>query len=74
MTYLIEIGPWQIITIFLILIIGIVPTIIALIDILKSEFKGNNKLVWVLVVLLFNLFGAVIYFLIGKEQKTSLNN
>ena len=69
MTYFGAIGPWQIITILFILLIGIVPTIIALIDILKSEFKGNNKLIWVLVVLLFNFFGAVIYFLIGKEQK-----
>ena len=69
MTYLGVIGPWQIITILLILLIGIVPAIIALIDILKSEFKGNNKLIWVLVVILFNFFGAVLYFLIGKEQK-----
>ncbi|WJJ96513.1 PLD nuclease N-terminal domain-containing protein [Algibacter luteus] len=69
MNYFGAIGPWQIITILFILLIGIVPTIVALIDILKSEFKGNNKLIWVLVVLLFNFFGAVIYFLIGKEQK-----
>lgn len=69
MIYLGAIGPWQIITILLILLIGIVPAIIALIDILKSEFKGNNKLIWVLVVILFNFFGAVLYFLIGKEQK-----
>ena len=69
MNYFGAIGPWQIIIILFILLIGIVPTIVALIDILKSEFKGNNKLIWVLVVLLFNFFGAVIYFLIGKEQK-----
>lgn len=69
MNYFGAIGPWQIITILFILLIGIVPTIVALIDILKSEFKGNNKLIWVLVVLLFNFFGAVMYFLIGKEQK-----
>ncbi|WP_428743681.1 PLD nuclease N-terminal domain-containing protein [Tenacibaculum sp.] len=30
---------------------------------------GNNKIIWVLVVLLTNFFGAVLYFLIGKEQK-----
>ena len=69
MNYFGAIGPWQIIIILFILLIGIAPTIIALIDILKSNFKGNNKLIWVLVVLLFNFFGAVIYFLIGKEQK-----
>ena len=69
MTYFGAIGPWQIIIITLVLLIGIVPTIIALIDILKSEFKGNNKVIWILIVLLFNFFGAIMYFLIGKQQK-----
>ena len=68
MTYLGMIGVWQLILI-LIILLGIIPTIIALIDILKSEFKGNNKIVWILVVLLANFFGAVLYFLIGREQK-----
>ncbi|RKF05073.1 phospholipase D-like protein [Tenacibaculum lutimaris] len=68
MTYLGMIGPWQILLI-LIILLGIIPTIIALVDILKSEFKGNNKIVWVLVVLFANFFGAVLYFLIGREQK-----
>lgn len=44
-------------------------TIIALVDILKSEFSGNNKLVWVLVVLLLNFFGTILYFMIGRQQK-----
>jgi len=68
MTYLGMIGPWQILLI-LIILLGIIPTIVALVDILKSEFKGNNKIVWVLVVLFANFFGAVLYFLIGREQK-----
>lgn len=68
MTYIEMIGVWQLILI-LIILLGIIPTIIALIDILKSEFKGNNKIVWILIVLLANFFGAVLYFLIGREQK-----
>jgi len=48
---------------------GIIFTIIALIDILKSEFSGNNKIVWTLVVLFLNLFGALLYFAIGRNQK-----
>ena len=43
--------------------------IVALIDILKSEFEGNNKLIWVLVVLLSWIIGAIIYFFIGRKQK-----
>lgn len=69
MNYFGAIGPFQIMILF-VLLLGIVPTIIALIDILKSEFKGNDKLIWVLVVLLLNFFGAVIYFFIGRKQKT----
>ncbi|AUC22975.1 hypothetical protein BTO15_13130 [Polaribacter sejongensis] len=63
------IGAWQLIIIFIVLFLGILPTIIALVDILKNEFKGNNKIVWVLVVLFANFFGAILYFLIGREQK-----
>jgi len=49
--------------------LGIIPTIIALIDILKNKFNGNDKIVWVLVVLFFNLIGAILYFAIGRNQK-----
>ncbi len=69
MTYLEIIGAWQTILLLIFVFVGVLPTIIALVDILKSEFKGNNKIVWILVVLLANFFGAVLYFLIGREQK-----
>ena len=68
MTYLGMIGPWQWI-IILLAFLGIIPTIIALIDILKNKFEENNKLVWVLVVLFFNLIGAILYFTIGRKQR-----
>lgn len=68
MIYLGMIGPWQWI-IILLAFLGIIPTIIALIDILKNKFEENNKLVWVLVVLFFNLIGAILYFTIGRKQK-----
>ncbi|WP_445455158.1 PLD nuclease N-terminal domain-containing protein [Flavobacterium sp. HNIBRBA15423] len=64
------IGVWQMILIFIFLFIGVLPTILALVDVLKSEFKGNNKLVWVIVVLFGNFLGAVLYFLIGRSQKS----
>ncbi len=69
MIYLGMIGAWQLILILVVLFLAILPTIIALVDILKSEFKGNNKIVWILVVLFANFFGAILYFLIGREQK-----
>ena len=40
-----------------------------LIDILKSEFTGSNKIVWLVAVILLPLLGAVLYWFIGREQK-----
>lgn len=60
------IGPWQV----LIILFGLLLPIIALIDVLRSNFKGSNdKLIWVLVILFLNVFGSVLYFLIGTRQK-----
>jgi len=68
MTYLGIIGPAQMIIIVL-AFLGIITTIFALIDILKSKFNGNDKIIWILVVLFFNLLGAILYFIIGRKQK-----
>jgi len=73
MAYFLIIGPWQIILILVAIFLGFLPTIIALVDILKSEFTGNNQFVWLLMVLFTNIFGAVLYFLIGREQKLKIN-
>ncbi|MFN0730221.1 PLDc N-terminal domain-containing protein [Polaribacter gochangensis] len=66
MNYLGFIGPFALIVI---LLFAIALPIIALIDILRSDFKGNDKIVWILIVLLANLFGTLLYFMIGTKQK-----
>jgi len=43
--------------------------VVALIDILTHEFKGYDKIVWTLVVILLPLLGAVLYLSIGRFQK-----
>ncbi|MAF50989.1 MAG: hypothetical protein CMH64_02755 [Nanoarchaeota archaeon] len=40
-----------------------------LIDALKKNFKGNDKLVWVIVLLFSHIIGAVIYFFLVKSKK-----
>jgi len=74
MNYFLMIGPWQITLILITVFLGIIPTIIALIDIVRNEFSGNNKIVWLLVVLLGNFLGALLYFIIGRKQKLSATN
>ena len=69
MTSFLVIGPWQIILILTTVLLGFLPTIIALVDILKNEFSGQNKIAWLLVVLFTNFFGAILYFLIGRKEK-----
>jgi len=68
MIYLGAIGPWQIVLILILLLLLITP-IIALVDILKSNFGGNDKLIWVIIVLAGSFVGALLYYLIGRKQK-----
>ncbi len=45
--------------------------VIALIDVLKREFPGENeKLIWVLVVALTGCIGALIYWYMGRDKGT----
>lgn len=62
------IGPAELLVI---LILGSIPAIFAVIDILRSEFTGNNKLVWLLAVAFFPLLGSIAYFVFGRRQKLS---
>lgn len=71
--YSLLIGPWEVLMIMVLATIVLLLPVIALIDIVRSEFKGNDKLVWILVVLFFNIIGSVLYFLIGRQQKTNTN-
>ena len=45
--------------------------IYSLVDILKHEFRGNNKIVWIIVVLMLPLLGVFLYFLLGKKQQSA---
>ena len=63
------IGPQELILILIISLFLFILPIIALVDIIRSEFTGNNKIVWVLIVIFFNIIGSILYFLMGKNQK-----
>jgi len=49
--------------------IGMLLPLLALIDIVKSNFEGNSKLMWALIVVFVNFIGAILYFAIGRNQK-----
>ena len=55
-------------------LVSLVLWIFALLDILRSEFSGqNDKLVWVVVVLFAPFIGAILYFLVGRKNKINYN-
>jgi len=59
------IGPWQMILILCVFLIPIIP----LIDVIRNDFTKNNKIVWILVILLTGLIGALLYLMFGTQQK-----
>jgi len=55
--------------IFLLFLFIFVPGIIAFIDVLRNEFTGSNKIVWVLAVIFAPFVGSMAYFIFGRKQK-----
>lgn len=42
----------------------------SLIDVIRSDFRGeNDKLIWILVVILGGILGSIIYFIVGRKNK-----
>ena len=47
----------------------LIVVILSLIDIMRNEFNGNDKVIWVLVVLFFPIIGSLLYFIIGRKRR-----
>ena len=51
------------------IIIEIALLVIALVDLVKRpRVKGGSKLVWVLIIVLVNIIGPIIYLILGREE------
>lgn len=53
----------------ILLFFAVLLPILALIEVFTNELRGNNKLIWVLVILFFPLLGAILYFFLGRQQR-----
>jgi hypothetical protein len=40
-----------------------------LIDILRHEFTGYNKIIWIIVIICFPVLGALLYLVFGRGQR-----
>ncbi|MFC2087079.1 PLD nuclease N-terminal domain-containing protein [Bacteroidota bacterium] len=58
-------GPSQLLIVFLLIVLPV----LALIDVLKHEFTGNNKLIWVVLIIFTLPLGAILYYFIGRSQQ-----
>jgi hypothetical protein len=52
-----------------VLIIELALIVIALLDLAKrSKVTGNNKVLWIFVIILFQIFGPVAYLMFGRKE------
>lgn len=55
--------------IIIILVLATLLAVYCLIDVWKHEFKGNEKMFWLVLILLAPVFGAVVYLGFGRKNK-----
>ncbi len=61
-------GTWLFLS--LLVGIGILLPLLALVDVLRNDFRGSNdKLIWVIIILFLNVIGALLYLVIGRNQR-----
>lgn len=58
--------PWAVIT--PILVIQLILIVVALIDLVRIPATNGPKWMWLLIILLVNIIGPVLYFVIGRKQ------
>ncbi len=51
-----------------IIIIQLILTIIAIIDLIRIEKTNGPKVLWALIILFINLVGPILYFVIGRRN------
>jgi len=64
-------GGGILLTVLVILFIFLLP-LLALISALTSTFQGNDKIIWILLIIFLPFLGSVLYFLIGRNQRTNI--
>ena len=52
------------------IVLQVVLLVAALVDLTRAErrVRGDNKVVWALIIIFISLIGPLLYFLIGREE------
>jgi len=68
MTFLFLAGAGILMILFFIFFILLLP-LLALISVLMNDFRGNDKIMWVLIIIFLPFLGSVLYFLVGRDRR-----
>ena len=69
---MVGLGAYELLFILIVLGVFFLLPIMALFDVVRSDFRGpNDKSIWVVIILFLNLIGAVLYFFIGRKQRVA---
>jgi hypothetical protein len=52
-----------------ILVIQVILLVVAVIDLIKIEKTNGPKWVWAIVILVINIIGPILYFVIGRRNQ-----
>ncbi len=52
-----------------VVIIQLTLLVVALVDVLRREHTRGPKWIWILVIVLVNFIGPIIYFVIGRKEE-----
>lgn len=66
-------SPWETILQFLpylipLVLLQLILIIVALVDLSKREKTRGPKWLWAVIIILVELFGPILYFIIGREE------
>ncbi|HYW97341.1 MAG TPA: PLD nuclease N-terminal domain-containing protein [Bacteroidales bacterium] len=62
-------GPSEVIVLLFLVILVFLFPLIMLINVLQSEFEGNDKIMWVLLIIFLPFIGALLYYLMGRDRR-----
>jgi len=68
MTFLFLFGAGILLTLFIVFFVILLP-LLALISVLMNDFRGNDKIMWVLIIIFLPFLGSLLYFLIGRDKR-----
>jgi hypothetical protein len=69
------IGSWELVILLPVFLVGVVATMFwiwMLIDcVTKENNEGNNRLIWVLIIIFAHWIGALIYLIVRRPQRVA---